>query len=117
MKFLIDAQLPRRMSHQLNARGFDATHTLDLATGNRTTDSQPNRISVDQEHVLVTKDTDFVDSLIVQKVPYKLLLISTGNIKNVELETMLFNNLELIVKEFKSYDFIEIDRSNLRFHF
>ena len=38
MKFLIDAQLPRRLAHQLAAAGFEITHTLDLPQGNRTTD-------------------------------------------------------------------------------
>ncbi|MFK7845089.1 MAG: DUF5615 family PIN-like protein [Rhodothermales bacterium] len=88
-----------------------------MDVGNRTTDSQLNRISVEQERVLVTKDTDFVDSLIIQKVPYKLLLISTGNIKNLELEALLFDSLEIIVRGFESHLFIEIDRTNLRFHF
>lgn len=38
MKFLIDAQLPRRLAHQLEVAGFETTHTLDLPQGNRTTD-------------------------------------------------------------------------------
>ena len=31
MKFLIDAQLPRRLAHQLGLAGFETTHTLDTA--------------------------------------------------------------------------------------
>jgi hypothetical protein len=38
MKFLIDAQLPRRLAHQLRAAGFETIHTLDLPQGNRTSD-------------------------------------------------------------------------------
>jgi predicted nuclease of predicted toxin-antitoxin system len=38
MKFLIDAQLPRRLALQLRDDGFEATHTLDLPQGNRTKD-------------------------------------------------------------------------------
>jgi len=30
MKLLIDAQLPRRLAHQLRAAGFETIHTLDL---------------------------------------------------------------------------------------
>ena len=33
---LIDAQLPRRLAHQLRAAGLETTHTLDLPEGNRT---------------------------------------------------------------------------------
>jgi predicted nuclease of predicted toxin-antitoxin system len=36
MKFLINAQLPRRLAHQLRAAGLETTHTLDLPEGNRT---------------------------------------------------------------------------------
>jgi predicted nuclease of predicted toxin-antitoxin system len=28
MKFLIDAQLPRRLAHQLEAAGFETTHNF-----------------------------------------------------------------------------------------
>jgi predicted nuclease of predicted toxin-antitoxin system len=38
MRFLIDAQLPRRLAAQLRQAGFEVTHTLDLPEGNRTTD-------------------------------------------------------------------------------
>lgn len=48
--------------------------------------------------------------------PYKLLLVSTGNINNDELEQLFQNNLEAILKAFETYDFIEIDRSTLTFH-
>jgi predicted nuclease of predicted toxin-antitoxin system len=43
MKFLVDAQLPRRLAHRLRDRGHDALHTLDLERGNRTPDRQLRR--------------------------------------------------------------------------
>lgn len=67
--------------------------------------------------MVVTKGGDFVDSLIVRGVPYKLLLVSTGNIRNSELAALLFQNLEALVAGFEEYDFIEIDSMALRFHF
>lgn len=117
MRFLVDAQLPRRLCHQLRERDHDAVHTLDLPVGNRTPDAAINQLSVAEERVVVTKDDDFVDSLIVQGVPYKLLLVSTGNISNRKLEALFFQNLEALVTGFEVYDFIEIDRTALRFHF
>ncbi len=36
MKFIVDAQLPRRLALELAAAGHDAVHTLDLAKDNRT---------------------------------------------------------------------------------
>ena len=117
MNFLVDAQLPRRLCLRLRALGHDAVHTLDLPQGNRTPDAVINQLSLDEHRVVITKDTDFVDSLIVQGRPYKLLLVSTGNIRNTELETLLLSNLEAIVAGFATHDFIELDRTVLQFHF
>lgn len=46
MRFLVDAQLPRRLSHRLREHGHDAVHTLDLPEGNRTSDEVINQLSV-----------------------------------------------------------------------
>ena len=40
MKFLVDAQLPKRFANWLNETGQDALHTLDLPRKNLTTDSE-----------------------------------------------------------------------------
>jgi predicted nuclease of predicted toxin-antitoxin system len=82
MKFLIDAQLPRRLAHQLEVAGFETTHTLDLPQGNRTTDQSLITLSLKEQYVIVTKDSDFVESFLLKREPWKLLLVSTGNIGN-----------------------------------
>ncbi len=79
MRFLVDAQLPRRLIYRLREAGHDAVHTLDLTGGNRTVDGEINRLSVAEERIVVSKDADFVDSLLLRGVPHKLLLISTGH--------------------------------------
>ena len=62
MKFLIDAQLPRRLATQFQRAGLEATHTLELPDGNRTTDQALTSLSIANQAVLVTKDSDFVES-------------------------------------------------------
>jgi len=88
MKFLVDAQLPRRFAVWLRDNGHDALHTLDLSKGNRTADATIAALSVRQRRIVATKDSDFVDSFILQQQPAKLLLISTGNIMNAEREAL-----------------------------
>ena len=66
MNFLVDAQLPRRMTTWLTAAGCDAVHTLDLPDGNRTTDAQINDVADREQRVVVTKDADFVDAHLVR---------------------------------------------------
>ena len=89
MNFLIDAQLPRRMSGWLASAGCDALHTLDLPDGNRTTDQQVIQCADHEQRVVVTKDADFANSHLLNGKPTKLLLISTGNIGNKELEKLV----------------------------
>ncbi len=116
MKFLIDAHLPRRLVYWLRAAGYEVIHTLDLPLGNRTPDSIINELSIREGYVVVTKDADFVNSLLLHRRPHKLLLISTGNIRNSELESLFISNWESVAKGFELFDFIEIDRRAVILH-
>jgi len=116
MKFLVDAHMPKQLAAQLNAAGHDALHTLDLPLQNRTPDSAINQISVDEQRGVVTKDADFRDSHLLKGQPYKLLLISTGNIRNTDLLGLLAKNLERIVDALHSHSFVELDRHHLIIH-
>jgi predicted nuclease of predicted toxin-antitoxin system len=113
MKFLIDAQLPRRMVEWLTAAGCDATHTMDLPDGNRTTDQQINDMAEREQRVVITKDADFVNSHVLHARPAKLLLISTGNISNRDLEATMVPLLSDIVRQFAKHSFLELGHSGL----
>lgn len=116
MKFLVDAHLPKRLAAQLNEAGHDALHTLDLPLKNRTPDAIINQISIDEQRVVVTKDADFRDSHLIKGEPHKLLLVSTGNIRNADLLGLLAKNLERIVAAFQLHSFVELDRNHLTIH-
>ena len=116
MKFLIDAQLPHRLSQWLQAEGHDAVHTRDLPMENRTGDTAINELSMQEQRTVITKDEDFVDVFLLHHRPHKLLLVSTGNISNKELEQLFRKNLETIVKAFESHDFVELDRTRITSH-
>lgn len=116
MRFLIDAQLPRRLAYRLREARHDAVHTLDLPNGNRTTDTEINRISEQEKRVVITKDADFVNSFIIAGKPHKLLLVSTGNIINEELEALVDLRISTIVAAFQTHDFVELNRSALFVH-
>src|SRR5947209_2533391 len=101
MNFLVDAQLPRRMTVWLSAAGADAVHTLDLPDGNRTSDEQINDLADQEQRAVITKDADFVDTHILHGRPAKLLLISTGNISNRKLEMLLTPLITDIIRELR----------------
>jgi predicted nuclease of predicted toxin-antitoxin system len=113
MKFLVDAQLPRRLAGWLAAAGCDAIHTLDLPDANRTTDQQVIALADQDQRVVVTKDADFVDSHVLQARPAKLLLVSTGNISNRDLEALMVPLIPDIVREFQTHAFLEIGRAGI----
>lgn len=116
MNFLVDAHLPKRLALQLSAAGHDSIHTLDLPLRNRTPDAVINEISLAEERVVVTKDADFRDSHLVNGEPYKLLLVSTGNISNNDLLNLFAQNLTRIVAAFEIHSYIELDRQHLTIH-
>jgi predicted nuclease of predicted toxin-antitoxin system len=116
MKFVVDAQLPRRMALWLREHGHDALHTLDLPDENRTSDAEIVALAIRDGRVVVTKDADFVESFILHHRPEKLLLIATGNITNAELEVLLLPHLEAIASAFQTADFIEVTRFGVMVH-
>jgi predicted nuclease of predicted toxin-antitoxin system len=116
MKFLVDAQLPRRFAAWLRDAGHDALHTLDLPDGNRTPDATITGLSTRDRRVVVTKDADFVVSFVLRHEPEKLLLISTGNITNTELESLLRSNLATVIRAFETADFVEMNRAGVIVH-
>ena len=116
MKFIVDAQLPHRLAEFLWVAGHEVVHTLDLSLGNRTPDSAINELSLAGQWVVITKDADFALSFRVKREPFKLLLVSTGNIRNSDLDAIFERNLDSIVEAFAQHSFVEIDRSSLIIH-
>lgn len=113
MKFLVDAQLPRRAADWLAAAGHDALHTLDLPDGNLTTDGDVAALADAEGRAVVTKDADFVDSHLLRGRPARLLLVSTGNLSNAELEALLVPLVPAVAAAFASQSFLELGRAGL----
>ncbi len=116
MKFLIDAQLPRKLTKALSQHGYRAIHTSYLPDANHTSDDAINQLSIAEQWIVVTKDSDFVDSFLLRNEPWKLLLVSTGNIRNDALIKLLLANIPKIVAHFEEHAFIEINQTNLLIH-
>lgn len=110
MRFLVDAQLPRRLAHWLRQQGHEATHTLDLPRANRTPDMELKQLSVSQQAVIVSKDNDFADNLLLHQNVYKILLVNTGNISNDELVALFHRSLDAILLMLEQHTFIELGR-------
>jgi predicted nuclease of predicted toxin-antitoxin system len=116
MKFLVDAQLPVRLARFLESTGYDTIHTKDLLNKNATSDTEINAISIRDNRIVITKDSDFLNSFLTIKEPYKLLLITTGNINNLELEALFAANLQSLVELFNNHSYIEMTRDSIIVH-
>ncbi|MDD5138918.1 MAG: DUF5615 family PIN-like protein [Verrucomicrobiales bacterium] len=116
MKFLVDAQLPRRLARELAASGHDTVHTLDLPAANRTPDQEIVALAMRENRIVVTKDNDFVISFLLHGTPPKLFLISTGNISNDQLSRLLASNLTVLENAFSNYDFVELSALTITIH-
>jgi len=113
MKFIVDAQLPRKLSHFLNSKRYDCIHTLDLPRKNATSDSEINALSIKEKRIVISKDSDFYNSYLTKLEPYKLLQLSTGNITTKELIELFDKNLEMIMEEIAHNFVVEITRNSL----
>ncbi len=116
MKFLVDAQLPVRIARFLQNAGYDTIHTKNLPRQNATSDTEINLLSLSEQRIVITKDKDFFDSFILTKKPYKLLLITTGNITNNDLESLLAKNITQITELFINHKLIEMSKKSLIVH-
>lgn len=116
MNFLIDANLSRRLVDIFRGRGWQVVHILDLPDGNVTTDLAVLQYADEQNCIVVTRDSDFAASFWLKNRPDRLLLFSTGNIGDRELETLLIANFDQIISDLTNNRFIELTREHVIVH-
>ena len=116
MNLLVDAHLPRRLVYLLREAGHDVLHTLDLPDGNRTSDIEIIACADQEGRIVVTKDADFVTSFLIYQRPQRLLLLSTGNIRNAELIALIKANLPAIEAAFVTHYYVELARTAFIIH-
>jgi len=86
-------------------------HTLDLENQNDTPVRIINLISVTQQRILITKDSDFLDSFIVKQEPYKLILVKLGNSSKSELLHFFSEKFDEIIEKIKTEQMILLKKT------
>ena len=114
MNFVLDAHLPPGLCTLLQAAGHDAIHTGQLTAQNRTTDEVLNALSLKEQRVVVTKDTDLYHSHVLHAKPWKLLLVRTGNIRTRDLTALFERHLPEIIAALEQNSLVELDRQTVR---
>lgn len=113
MKFLLDAHLPSSIAALLLANGHEVIHTNQLAAQNETTDAVINELSMREQRVVITKDSDFYHSHILHGKPWKLLLVRTGNIRTPDLKRLFETHLPVIMSALFIHSLVELDRESV----
>ncbi len=116
MKFLVDAQLPWKLSDWLNKNGHDSIHTFSLVEGNATGDADITLFADQEDRIVVSKDSDFWDDHLLNGRPRRLLIVKTGNIQNGDLIALFDANISQIESAFQHNVLVELTRTNLIVH-
>ncbi|UFH56659.1 DUF5615 family PIN-like protein [Spirosoma sp. KNUC1025] len=91
-------------------------HTDDLPDKDETSDTVLRQIASNSGRIVVTKDSDFQDSYLLFKQPPRLLLLTTGNIKNRKLLDLFRQTIVQIDTLFERHSFIELNNEELIVH-
>jgi predicted nuclease of predicted toxin-antitoxin system len=116
MKCIVDAQLPPLLCKVLEKAGLSAIHVDSLPKGDKSSDTEIIDYADENQLIIVTKDSDFYYSHMIKKQPRKLLLVTTGNLKNSDLFSLIRINILNIKELFKSCDYVELNNDGLVGH-
>ena len=113
MNIIVDAQLPFKLCEILQQLGASSIHVQELPDGDETSDLEIIKYADRNKLIVLTKDSDFYHSHMALGKPNKLLLISTGNIKNTQLFSLFRNNFLLISNSLEKNNFVELTTEGL----
>jgi predicted nuclease of predicted toxin-antitoxin system len=116
MNFLVDAQLPLTLVSFIKTKGHNVIHTNDLPKKDKTTDTVIWNIAINEYRILITKDTDFINSFkLIPKHP-KILMITTGNITNINLLILFEKYFDGVVRLFNTFKLVELNNKEIIAH-
>ncbi len=116
MRYLVDAQLPYLLAEVFRAKGYDVIHTDDLPDKDESSDTTIRQLATRDNRIVIKKDSDFQDSYLLFGQPPRLLLLTTGNIKNRQLLDLFRSNIAVIDGLFLVHTFIELNNNDYIVH-
>ena len=116
MRFLVDAQLPTKLCEILQTASLDSLHVDSLPNGDETSDKEISFHADQHDLIVISKDLDFYHSHMILGQPKKLLLLTTGNIKNRALFDLFRNNASKIKGLFETCKYVEMTNDSIIGH-
>ena len=116
MKFLCDVHISFRIVRHLESLGYDSLHVNDILNKQNTKDNEICRYADKNDLILLTKDSDFRNSFLIQGTPSKLVKINLGNVSTNALIKAISENIEAVkALNSKGAFMIEIDQNSATF--
>jgi len=101
----------------LKSRGHDVIHTRDLPRKNLSDYVEIIEIAVQQERIVLSKDGDFFNYLVLKGIPPKLLMLTTGNIVNKDLLALFQLNFDHLEDLLQQYSVVEMNNTEILVHY
>lgn len=115
MKFLLDVHLPISLSKFLDKQtGCSAIHVNQILQKWHTSDIAISSYADEHDLVVITKDSDFLNSHLIYKTPKKLIRVVLGNISNSELINLFEKYLLSLLPLYEQTEFyVEISKEQI----
>ena len=107
-RILVDENLPADLERIV---GPECTHATEL--GNQPTDDELWTYAAEQKLVILTKDADFFDRLIVHGSPPQIVWVRTGNMRRIDLHDLLERVWPKVLGLLENADLVEIHEDRL----
>ncbi len=104
MKAICDVHIAFKVMYFLQKNGVEAKHINRLMDSYFTIDRDICDFADRGDYVVITKDSDFLDSFLLMNSPKKLLKINLGNISTSRLISILEENMSYLKEFFEKND-------------
>ena len=101
MKFLVDNQLPRSLSHFLSKRGLESAHVLELGM-DQASDREIAQYAFREGRTIITKDADFSVMVTMGICDSSVIWVRVGNCRSVALLEYFSESLDVLVRRLQS---------------
>ena len=68
-----------------------------------------SKISMEENRIVITKDSDFYDTFILKQIPYKIIFLKTGNISKSDLINLFEQKIDTILRLIYENSIVELD--------
>jgi predicted nuclease of predicted toxin-antitoxin system len=96
MKILLDANISWKLVDKLSPFYGECTHVDAIGLNIPASDLDIWNYALDNDHIIITKDKDFLNLLETRGFPPKVVLLKTGNNSSKALYELLVNAKQMI---------------------